>query len=177
MDRRSALKNIAIATGSVITLPTWMVSCGVSDTDTHTSSFKPKHQEVLAAIADTIIPAGNAIGALSVGADKFIQKIIDDCHEPVVGDNARAQLSALDKFAEKQHDKPFADCTQQQRVDMLMKLDKSTNKDEKDFYHLMKTETIRAFNTSQQVLEGFHGYKVAPGFYNGCVPVQAEKNA
>ena len=35
----------------------------------------------------------------------------------------------------------------------------------------MKSETIRGFNTSQQVMEKYLHYKVAPGHYHGCVNV------
>jgi hypothetical protein len=47
----------------------------------------------------------------------------------------------------------------------------SKDKNESDFFTLMKTETIRGFNTSQKVMEDYLGYKIAPGHYNGCVPV------
>lgn len=177
MDRRSAIKSIGIFTGTIITLPAWMVSCGISDTDQHASSFNIEQQQLLASVADTIIPAGNAIGALSVGADKFIQKIIDDCHEPPVGLNARKQLAKLDQSAKEFRVSSFSLCSPQQRTELLMRLRNSADKEEADFYNLVKTETIRAFNTSREVMEGYHGYKVAPGFYNGCVSVQAKNNA
>jgi len=84
MDRRKAIKNLAIVSGTLITLPQWMVSCGVSDTTVHQSSFSVAEQKLLASITDTIIPAGNSIGALSVDVDKFLQKLIDDCYEKEV---------------------------------------------------------------------------------------------
>ena len=51
--------------------------------------------------------------------------------------------------------------------------EKKSNKDEKDFFDLMKTETIRGFNTSQKVMENYLGYKIAPGHYYGCINVKA----
>ncbi len=100
MDRRKALRNLAIVSGGIITLPQWMVSCGVSDTTIHHSSFSTAEQKILANIADTIIPAGNNIGALSVGVDKFLQKLIDDCYEKQVQDNVKAQLKGLEEIGE-----------------------------------------------------------------------------
>lgn len=153
-----------------------MVSCGASDTDKHHTSFDATHQRILAAAVDTIIPAGNAIGALSIGADKFVQKVIDDCHEETVAKNVRKQLAALEDETTILYKCPFSKCGQQQRQSVLMKRADSKDSNEKDFFHLLKTETIRAFRTSQQVMEGYHGYKVAPGFYNGCAPVELSKN-
>ena len=177
MDRRKALKNLAIVSGGLITLPQWMVSCGVSDTTVHQTSFSIAEQKILASLTDTIIPAGDSIGALSVGVDKFLQKLIDDCYEKDVQDNAKAQLKALDESAKAAHKKSFADCTQIQREELLLKLSTSENKAEKDFFDLMKSETIRGFNTSQKVMTEYLGYKVAPGHYYGCVDVKTSDHA
>src|SRR4029079_12309312 len=99
MDRRKAIKNLAIVSGGLITLPQWMVSCGVSDTTIHQSSFSVAEQRILGSITDTIIPAGNSIGALSVGVDKFLQKLIDDCYEKGAQDNVKTQLKSLEGSA------------------------------------------------------------------------------
>ena len=172
MNRRRTIKQLVIAGGGLVTLPRWMVSCGISDTTAHHSSFSQSEQELLASVTDTIIPAGNSIGALSVGVDKYLQKLIDDCLEKDIQDNVKAQLKKLDVSAQASYTKTFVDCTQQQRQELLMKLSASTVKPEKDFFDLIKTETIRGFNTSQKVMQEYLGYKVAPGHYYGCVEVK-----
>jgi hypothetical protein len=177
MDRRKAIKNLAIVSGGLITLPQWMLSCGVSDTTIHQTSFSVVDQEILASITDTIIPAGNSIGALSVGVDKFLQKLVDDCYEKDAQDNVKTQLTALDGSAKTAHKKVFVDCTQAEREGLLLKLSTSTDKGEKDFFDLIKSETIRGFNTSQKVMQEYLGYKVAPGHYRGCVDVKAADHA
>ena len=47
MDRRKAIKNLAIVSGGLITLPQWMVSCGISDTTIHQTSFSVAEQKIL----------------------------------------------------------------------------------------------------------------------------------
>ena len=173
MDRRKAIKNLAIVSGGLITLPQWMVSCGVSDTTIHQTSFSAAEQKLLASITDTIIPVGNSVGALSVGVDKFLQKLVDDCYEKDAQDKVKTQLKALNAFAKTIHKESFADCTQTQREELLLKLSASGIKEEKDFFDLMKSETIRGFNTSQKVMQEYLGYKVAPGHYYGCMDVKA----
>jgi hypothetical protein len=177
MDRRKLLKNIAIVSGGLITLPEWMVSCGVSDTTIHPTSFSVAEQKILASITDTIIPAGNSIGALSVGVDKFLQKLIDDCYEKDVQDNIKAQLKALEGSAGTTHKKSFGDCTQAEREGLLFKLSSSQDKAQKDFFDLAKSETIRGFNTSQKVMTDYLNYKVAPGHYYGCIDVKTADHA
>ncbi|MGZ8510088.1 MAG: hypothetical protein ACXWWA_06905, partial [Chitinophagaceae bacterium] len=58
VNRRKAVKNILLVSGSIISLPFWMTACSSEDTTTHLSSFSPGEQKLLASIADTIIPAG-----------------------------------------------------------------------------------------------------------------------
>jgi len=177
MNRRKAIRNLAIVSGGLITLPQWIVSCGVSDTTIHQTSFSIGEQEILASITDTIIPTGNSIGALLVGVDKFLQKLIDDCYEKDVQDNVKTQLNALENSAKAINKKPFVDCTQSQRQELLLKLSTSAKKEEKDFFDLVKSETIRGFNTSQKVMQEYLGYKVAPGHYYGCVDVKSADHA
>lgn len=178
MNRRKALRNLALASGSLITLPAWL-GCGSGDTPaTHLSTFSISEQKLLAQITDTIIPAGNplangSIGALSVGVDKFLQKLFDDCYEKDVQDNIKLQLKGLKASAKAMHGKSFEDCDQLQRQELLLKLSQSVNKAEKDFFSLIKSSTIRGFNTSQEVMQKYLNYKVAPGHYYGCVDVKA----
>ena len=173
MNRRKAVNNLAIAAAGLIILPQWMISCGISETSSHPTSFSISEQKSLASIVDTIIPPANSIGALSVETDKYLQKLIDDCIEKEVKDNVKIQFKAIETNAEKQHGKSFADCTQKQREDLLLKFASSENKQEKDFFNLIKTETIRGFNTSQKVMKEYLGYKVAPGHYYGCVNIKS----
>jgi hypothetical protein len=173
MNRRDAVKNIIIATGSLITLPAWM-GCGNGDTViTHLSSFSAAEQKLLAGITDTIIPVGNSIGALSMEVDKFLQKIIDDCYEKEVQDNVKTQLQALETSAKTINGKSYTECSHEQRQDLLLKFSVSAKKEEKDFFSLMRNETIRGFNTSQKVMSEFLSYKIAPGHYYGCVDIKA----
>jgi hypothetical protein len=172
MNRRRTIKQLVIAGGGLVTLPQWMISCGISDSPVHKSSFSQDDQELLSSIADTIIPAGNSTGAIAVGVDKYLQKLIDDCFEKDVQVNVKSELKKLDVLAQSTNKKAFAECTQQQRQELLMKLSASNVKAEKDFFDLIKTETIRGFNTSQKVMQDFLGYKVAPGHYYGCIEVK-----
>jgi hypothetical protein len=173
MKRRIAIRNLVIASGSLITLPTWISSCGLGDSQTHATSFTLSQQQLLASLTDTIIPAGNSIGALTTGVDKFLQKLIDDCHPKEVQDNVKKQLDALDKLARKAHNKGFSGCSQEERQELLLKLSTSTIKEEKDFFDLMKSETIRGFNTSREVMQDYLHYQVAPGHFYGCVEVKS----
>ena len=172
MNRRETLKQLLLASGGLIALPSWAKEWKATDFIAYSSSFTVTEQQVLAAVADTIIPAGDSIGALSVGVDKFLQKLVDKCYESKVQENVKVQLSALESSAQKVFSKSFAACDQSQRQELLMKFSTSGNEDEKNFFDLMKSETIRGFSTSKEVMTKYLKYKVAPGHYHGCVDVK-----
>jgi hypothetical protein len=173
MNRRIAFKNIALISGTLITLPLWMQSCGITDRSTHLSTFSPDEQNLLASAVDTFIPAGNSVGGLSVGVDKYLQKLIDDCYEAPMQDNVKNQLHGLNTSANQSFGKSFPDCAEKEREDVLLKISVSRDVNQKTFFDLIKSETIHGFNTSQKVMEGYFDYKVAPGHYYGCINVKA----
>src|SRR6478735_779645 len=152
MNRRDTLKTILVGTGGLIALPAWANGWTLNDLTVHHSSFSPLEQELMTAVTDTIIPAGNSIGALSVGVDKYLQKLIDKCFEKAIQENVKTQLTSLDAVSQTTHGKFFTACDQQQRQELLTKLSAPDKKEQKDFFNLMKSETIRGFNTSKEVM-------------------------
>jgi hypothetical protein len=173
MNRRTSLKNLLVASGGLIVLPSWAENWSVNDLTSHRSSFSAMNQEILASVADTIIPTGNSIGALSVGVDKFLQKLFDNCYEKDVQENIKTQLAALDVSAKNSFGNLFSACNATQRETLLKNLATSENKNEKEFFDLMKSETIRGFNTSREVMLKYLNYKILPGHFYGCVDVNA----
>jgi hypothetical protein len=162
-----------MASGALVALPSWANEWTKEGMVLTESVFAPIELEVLTSITDTIIPAGNSIGALSVGVDKFLQKLLSDCYEKEVQDNVKTQLAALESSATKSFSKSFVTCDQIQRQELLLKFSTSENKNESEFFKLMKSETIRGFNTSREVLMNYLGYKPVPGHYYGCVDIKA----
>lgn len=158
MNRRDSLKSLFLATGSLVALPAWAENWDTT-TIAHLSSFSSAEQEILASVADTIIPFGNGYGAISVGVDKFLLKLIDNCYEKDVRDNVKKHLAIL-------NGKNFNKLDQKEREKLLLESDK-------DFFNLLKSETIRGFNTSREVMLQHLKYKIAPGHYYGCVDVKA----
>ena len=100
-----------------------------------------------------------------------MQKLIDKCFEKEVQDNVKTQLVGLNESAQSSYGKSFVSCDQTQRQELLMRLSTSEKKEEKDFFGLIKSETIRGFNTSKEVMTDYLNYKIFPAHYYGCVDV------
>ena len=173
MNRRTTLKQLLKASGGMIALPSWAREWSEKDFKNFQSVLSNLEQQILASVTDSIIPAGNSIGALSVGVDKFLQKLLANCYEQQIQDNVQMQLTSLDTKARKIFSKSFPECDLSQRQELLLTFSVSENKEEKDFFNLMKSDTIRGFSTSKEVMTKYLKYKVAPGHYYGCVEVKS----
>ena len=173
MNRRNSLKALASAVGGLAVLPAWANGWTAATLPARAGTFSATQQQALAAVADTIIPAGNSIGALAVGVDKFLIGLLENCYEKEVQDNVNRQLQSLDTHAQNAHRRPFDACSQAERQQLLLDMSKADDKEQVDFFMLMKSETIRGFNTSKEVMLGHLNYKIVPGHYYGCVDAKA----
>ncbi|WPR73406.1 gluconate 2-dehydrogenase subunit 3 family protein [Algoriphagus sp. NG3] len=178
MNRRKSLKilggtAVGIA-GLVLADWKWQLLDGMS----HTGFFTAKEEELISAIADTIIPAGlppklpspdaKSIGALSTGTDIYLMKLFEHCYEKEDQDQIKIQLSAL-------HKKGFLKASKEEREAILLELSLSDSEADSSFFEMVKSECITGFTTAKEVMVDYGNYKVAPGFYQGCVdlPIQA----
>ncbi|MBL0743944.1 gluconate 2-dehydrogenase subunit 3 family protein [Chryseolinea lacunae] len=173
MNRRESLKMLMAASGGLLALPAWAGQWHVDDLATHASSFVAAEQAMLAAVVDTILPQGVVVGGLSVGVDKFLQKLFDHCYDATVQANIKTQLAKLEASASAKYGQPFSACAQYEREALLMAFAHSADASEKEFFTLVKAETIRGFSTSREVMTNYLEYKTAPGHYYGCVDVNA----
>ncbi|MBL7857385.1 MAG: gluconate 2-dehydrogenase subunit 3 family protein [Cyclobacteriaceae bacterium] len=162
-----------MASGALVALPSWAKEWTADSLSFPSSVFAPAEQQLLASVVDALIPAGDSIGALSLGVDQFLIKLFDQCYEKEIQENINHQLDQLNQTAKSVFEKDFSDCDQQQRQELLLRLASSESKNEKDFFNLIKSETIRGFTTSREVMVNYLHYKQVPGHYYGCVDVKA----
>jgi hypothetical protein len=173
MKRRDSLRLLISTSAGLIALPSWAHAWRASDISAFRTSFLLEEQTMLTSVVDTIIPPSNSIGALTVGVDKFLQKLLDVCYEKEIQENVKLQLAKLDTAANSEYQKPFPSCDQLQRQELLLKFSASEDKGEIDFFKLMKSETIRGFNTSKEVMVNYLKYQQVPGHFYGCVDIKA----
>lgn len=169
MNRRNSLKALIAGAGGIVVLPAWAHQWTRETVPSASEAFTANEQQMLSAIADTIIPLGKDPGALAVGVDKFLMGLFANCYEPEVQENIKRQIAGLNAKAQTANQKDFVLCDQRQRETLLVGLADASDKPAKDFFDLMKSETIRGFNTSKEIMLGYLKYKVVPGHYYGCV--------
>ena len=173
MNRRESLSHILVASGALIALPSWAKGWDLSGIPVTNGVFNEKEIALLTSVADTIIPAGNSIGALAVGVDKFLVGLFSRCYETPIQDSIKQVLAAVDAQALGQFNKSFADGNQPSCLLVVSQMLNNEDKSLKDAMNLIKSETIRGFTTSKEVMTTYLNYKVIPGHYYGCVPVNS----
>jgi hypothetical protein len=175
MQRRTSLKLLGAAGAGIagLVLADWKWQ--ILDRLTHVGFFTFDQEQLLASLADTIIPAGVSgtagtapIGALSTGTDQFLIKFFEKCLEKEEQEILIQELKALEK-------RGFAALPKLEREAILGEYSKTENENQKKFYELIRANTIFGFTTVREVMVDHLGYQVAPGFYSGCVEVPAEK--
>src|SRR5690606_14109807 len=107
------------------------------------------------------------------GVPLYLLEYFDQCLEKDLRDNIKTQLNALEQRAKTHHKRSFMDCSQSERENLLLHFANSEQQAEKDFFNLLKDQTIHGFKTTKEVQTGPYHYRIAPGHFHGCVDINA----
>ncbi len=175
MQRRTSLKLLGAAGAGIAGLALVDWKWQILDRLTHAGFFTYDQERLITSLAETLIPEGipggsgtAPIGALSTGTDQFLIKFFEKCLEKEEQEILSQELKVLQK-------RGFATLTKQEREAILGEYSETEDQNQKKFYELIRANTIFGFTTAREVMVDHLGYQVAPGFYNGCVEVPAEK--
>jgi hypothetical protein len=174
MNRRTAIRNVAIISAAAALLP----SCHEADK----ISLPLKHLSVtgsqgkmLAALAETIIPTTHTfIGAKELKSHEFVLIMVDDCASPEEQKKFINGLKSFEELCKENWDRAFENCTPQQRNELVaaIELKKYVPEPVAEFYYTVKRYTLQSFSSSKEFLTDIRKYKLAPGpDFKGCVPV------
>lgn len=174
MNRRIALKNIALAAAGLMFLP-GCDTTGWKEASVLTPKpfLSPGQEQLLAEIVESIIPATDTPGAKALKVHAYIQKMVLDCYETDVQAALVKGLDTVETLAEKSKGKSFVACSSTEQAELLRQLEQSDDPQQKDFYSLVKRLTIQGYMTSEYVMTNLTQYEMVPGRYNGCVPVSS----
>lgn len=136
-------------------------------------SLTASQENLLAEIAETIIPKTSTPGAKDVYAHQFVMKMMDDCATREEQQAFVKGLDAFADFAEKTAGTGFMKATPAQRASVLEAIEKKKQDetDEARFYRRMKSLTVRGYTSSQYFLTQVQVYHIIPGPFKGSVPV------
>lgn len=144
------------------------------------SLLTPPRARVMAAMAETIIPATDTPGATEAGVTEFVAALVDGWLDDDDRDRFLAGLDTVDPAARDRFGSDFGDCTPDEQEALVGDLDGDLTRlrDDPDadgtqhFFHDVKRFTLTAYFTSEVGLEAI-GYRTTFRAFEGCAPLTA----
>lgn len=171
MNRRKALKNVALTFGTAISLPAW-ANAWNPDSLPEITNFKPAESDLLNLLVEALIPQTDTPGAGEMGIEKFVMVMVNDCTPDDQRSVFMTQLGLVDAFAKKKYDKFFAELSANEKTACIGTIGANEAPEWKTFFGILKRYTVQGYQTSEYVMYK-NGFQFAPGFYNGCVDLEA----
>lgn len=173
MNRRVALKNVALVVAGVVLLP----ACDLSKPSAEglQAFLSPKQEGLLAEITETFIPATDTPGAKDLGVPEYIQRMVTDCYDQDIQQEFLQGMERVENVAKRDYGKSFAALGMAERTEVLRNMGSSADEVDKKFFGFVKGLSIAGFMTSEYVMTNHTDYKMIPGHYYGCIPVPTKK--
>jgi hypothetical protein len=156
IDRREALRRAALVLGGVLSAPTVagvLAGCEARDAPAGTwrpRALTPDQAELVATIADQILPETDTPGARAVGVHRFIDALLAESYSAAERERFVTGLVALGR----------------QRA-QLERLDREAQ----PFFRSLKELTLVGYYTSEVGATRELHHVPVPGRYDGCVPL------
>ena len=173
-NRRVAIQQLLIIWAGVALLP------GCLQTEQKVSillkdiQITPPDENMLAELAETILPKTDSPGAKDLSAHLFALKMVDDCYTKVNQDKFIKGMKDFESFVMKKTGKSFVEINASERQAIVAELDqqKAATEGMGYFYQSVKKLTVQAYTTCEYYLTKIRGYKMIPGKFQGCIPLK-----
>lgn len=164
MNRREVIKNVAMILGGAFSAPTLMAM------DNWENSIKPNingaafslnetQQNIVAEIAELIIPKTDTVGAKDVGVPAFIVMMLKDCYKTPEHQSFVEGLASMERVK-------FLGLNSDERRGVLKLLEQETKKNMgkvTPFWQLIKELTLLGYFTSEAGIKASFEYVQIPG--------------
>lgn len=178
MDRRDALKHTAFLLGGAVTASTWAAFVtGCQQPGNITSFSNEETLNLLAEIADTILPETDTPGAKEAGVGPFIATMLQDCYKEDDQQRVLNGLDEMNKRCQKEYGDVFTAMSAEDRTTFLTQIDKERTeynkqkkKDGPHYFTLIKELTVTGYFTSEIGATQALRWVPVPGRYDSCIP-------
>jgi Gluconate 2-dehydrogenase subunit 3 len=134
----------------------------------------PEDENMLADLAETILPKTDSPGARDLSAHLFALKMVDDCYSKINQEKYIEGMKSFETFVRNKTGKSFSGISDADRKSIVADLDKQKSSGDamSFFYQSTKRLTIQAYTTCEYYMTKIRGYKMIPGKFQGCVPLK-----
>lgn len=172
MNRRIALRHLALISGGLVMIP----SCDFSSDDILAAYENLKvtasQKKLLGEISNTIIPAGEIKGALDIEVPDFILVMVNDCMTSENQIQFTTGLAAFPDYVKNTAGKQYDKLSTKEKEELILagtKLEGEENKALTYFLNTTKRFTIQGYMASEYIQSEIMPYSLIPGEYNGAV--------
>lgn len=177
MERREAVQYISLLLGGTLVGSNAFLTGCKTKTGKQTN-FDEDDIAYLNEVANTILPETSTPGAKAAMVGQFMTVMINDSYEEKDQKIFHEGMKKLNDLSEKTYDDSFMKINENQRHELLVKLDqeqkeymKNKKKEEPSHYfRMMKELTMLGYFTSEIGCTKARRYVESPGKYDGCVP-------
>jgi hypothetical protein len=146
-------------------------------------------RDLLAALAETIIPGTAIPGAREAGVVAFMIPLLTECTEPKTLNVFIAGLQSLEAYTASRYKKGFIQCTDSEKSEILRYFEEGAQPlnrvlgraKEKflggKFFHTLKQYTVEAYCISEKGATRALRYIPVPGRYDACIPLEPSQTA
>jgi len=168
VSRRVLIKQLALASAGIALAPSF-ISCSSKRSSLYKDIVLTEDQDgMLALISETIIPKTKTPGAADTSVHEFCVKMINDC---LSKKDQEKFIKGLDQFNTAAKN-DFTSMDSAGRLKFLTELNERKSEEDVDFFFkTMKGLTLRGYTSSEYFLTNVQGYKIIPGRFQGCVPL------
>ncbi len=183
MDRREALRRVALLTGAAISMPlaaAILQSCegGTSSSVGEGLKYMTQQQyDVLNELAERIMPKTKTPGAKDAGVVNFIDTMLAEYYSDENSKKFVAKIDAFEADCQKANSKSFTEMTDEERDAYLTTVEAAAyktqkkGKDEEIFWFEVKQSVLAVFFISELGATKVLQHNPIPGPYQGCVPL------
>ncbi len=184
MNRREALQRVALLMGGTISAPLLnavLSGCAPSARQVEKpwlpQTLTPEQNELVAAMAEMIIPATDTPGARAAKVNEFIDLILTEWYSSEERVRFVDGLNDLARRFQQAHGKDFLAGTTEQQTAMLTALDdealaaRRTGVKDLPFFAMMKELTLVGYYTSTIGMTEELVFQPATDRFEGCIPL------
>ena len=173
-NRRVAIQQLLMIWAGVALLPSCLHNEQKVSIPLKLINIMPEDENMLAELAETILPKTDTPGAKDLSAHLFALKMVDDCYSKSNQDKYVEGMKAFETFVSKKTGKLFTEINSAERQSIVAELDKQkTSGDAMSFFfQSTKRLTVQAYTTCEYYMTKIRGYKMIPGKFQGCVPLK-----
>lgn len=176
MNRRDALKAIGLLLGAAATPAVYYaVRSGYEPPapGTPLRTLTSGQQELVATLAEHILPATDTPGARAAGVDSFIDGMLTDIFTPAERERFLAGLAEVEVRSRAAQGASFLESTPAQQVAVLEALEREAREageGPRPFFSWLKELTLVGYYTSEVGASQELSYLHVAGYYDGDIP-------